>query len=168
MNGSYFVEDAQGIHASNIVFVHKDPEGNPANQEPVSAWTSCAHGPDSRRGGRAAGGYRGDVYADHRQPDGTGWVMIADPEGNLSASSAANRFSGRSWVDPTYKDLTEEDLGVAAGELDEACGVHAECPVGLQAHVGLTAAATFGEYFVQDLNSGFGHPLGSGLPQLLA
>lgn len=29
------------------------------------------------------------VHEDHRKPDGTGWVTMADPEGNLSASIAA-------------------------------------------------------------------------------
>jgi hypothetical protein len=30
------------------------------------------------------------------------------------------------------------------GDLDEPCGLYAECPVRLQAHVGLRVAAAFG------------------------
>ena len=35
-----------------------------------------------RRGGGAAPRLGATVVGDHRRPDGTGWVTMADPEGN--------------------------------------------------------------------------------------
>jgi hypothetical protein len=40
-------------------------------------------------------------YEDHRKPDGTGWMAMADPRATSSASSAAPP-SGRRWRLPEH------------------------------------------------------------------
>ena len=49
------------------------------------------YGPHPGRGGRARAAMGATVVDDQRKPDGTGWVVLADPEGTSCASCAAAR-----------------------------------------------------------------------------
>lgn len=74
-----------------------------------------------------------------------------DPTGNLAhlrgyEPTPLHPSPAAGWAKPPLsRRLAGESLGVAAYEVDEAGGLHAEEPVGLQTDVGLRPAASFGE-----------------------
>src|SRR2546423_9822851 len=75
--------------------LQKSPRGESVNQEPVagSISTSCPPTGLATKKVERLKGLGATKYEDHRKPDGTGWVTMADPEGNLFCveRSAAER-----------------------------------------------------------------------------
>jgi hypothetical protein len=66
-------------------FSKMSPRGTMMNQEPVAPPPPRCDATDRTRDEEVERLKKvgGTEYEDHRKPDGTGWVMMVDPEGNL-------------------------------------------------------------------------------------